>query len=229
MERAKQFNEVVDELTARLKLMEDGGVQFAGLGPKPALEILFAGLADCTLCPLHKEKESIAEINWGLDGLRAEVAFVLDTELPKESKERELLTKMINAMGLKLEETYITSTVKCVTPEPGSASGQDFDEAIKSCKGILQRELAHISPTIVVALGAKSTKALIDNPLPFESLRGRFQDPGSVKGGSTKDASGYQIMPTYPPSLLIEDEDKKRDAWTDLKKVMARLKLKPAK
>ncbi len=213
----------MDELTARLKLLEDDGVEFIGLGPKPALEILFSGLADCALCALHKERESTAEINWGLGGLRAEVAFVLDTEPKKESKERELLTKMITAMGLRLKDTYITSTVKCGAPEPGP--GPDFfDEAIRSCKGFLLRELAHISPTIVVALGAKTTKALIDSPLPFSSLRGRFQEPGGVKGNS-----GFQIMPTYPPSLIIEDKDKKRETWTDLKKVMARLMLKPVK
>ncbi len=224
MERAKQYNEAVDEITARLTLMEDGGVQFAGLGPKPALEILFESLAECTLCPLHKERESMAEINWGLGGLRAEVAFVLDTELPEDSKERELLHKMINAMGLTLEETYITSLLKCVTKEPGMDP-----EALKSCKGFLLRELAHISPTIVVALGTEAAKALIDTPLPFESLRGRFQDPSSPTEGEVKGKSGFQIMPTYPPRLLMEDEDKKRDAWNDLKKVMARLKLKPAK
>ena len=204
--------------------MEDAGVEFMGLGPKPALEILFSGLADCTLCALHKERESTAEINWGLGGLRAEVAFVLDTEPAKESKERELLTKMITAMGLNLKDTYITSTVKCVTPD----SGEDIDGAIKSCKGFLLQELAHVSPTIVVALGAKTTKALIDSPLPFSSLRGRFQEPGPIKDDG-KDAGGFQIMPTYPPRLLIEDKDKKRDAWADLKKVMARLKLKPGK
>ena len=115
MDRAVQYNRTIDEAIERLRLIEGGGVDYVELGPKPSLEILFKKISLCSLCALHKRKESTAKINMGLGGLRAELAFVLSSEIKKKSEEHDLLKKMTAAMGLKSEDIYITSAIKCVT------------------------------------------------------------------------------------------------------------------
>ena len=223
MKQTKRYSEALDTLLARLKLMESGGVEYVGLGPARALEILFETLTECRLCPIHNESHSIAGINMGNGATRAEVAFLLDRDIdskdPENEPSRELLEKIINAMGLKTNEVYITSVVKCSTDDPETLT-QHMEEALKNCRPFLLRELDHISPAVVVALGPEATDALVDTPLDFDSIRGRFQEIAA-----TTNRAGFQIMPTHHPSVLLKAEEKKKETWGDLKKVMAKLKL----
>lgn len=223
MDQNEQYNIIIDEVVERLKLIEGGGVDYIALGPKPSIEFLFEIIKECTLCPLHKKRLTTSMINWGREGFRTELAFVLDAELSEESKERELLTKMIEAMGVRLEDTYITNVIKCIPKEPDL----DNEEALHECRGFLSRELEYVSPSVVVTLGEEATKALVETPLPFNSIRGRFQNPTSHK--KKPGSAVFQVLPTHPLDMLIGDKEKKKESWNDLKKVMARLKLKAAK
>lgn len=218
MELAKRYNAVINELLSRLTLMENSGVSYAGLGPAITLEILFESFAGCTLCPRHSERLSFAKINWGRGAVRAELAFVSDNEIADEAS-RALLEKMITAMGLSPRDVYITSIVKCNTKNPDFS----MEEALSSCKALLLRELELVSPQVVVALGEQATKVIVDTPLAFESIRGRFQE------GATPRKAPFQIMPTHPLELLVGNKDRKKESWGDLKKVMSKLKLTPAK
>lgn len=223
MVQTEVYNTVIDEVIERLKLIESGGVNYVALGPKLSLEILFESIEGCTLCALHKEKLSRARLNPDTGGLRGEVAFILNAEHDPECEELELLAKMTAAMGLNTEDIYITSAIKCVTKE----RSLNNEEAINACKGFLLRELEYVSPSIVVTLGEDTTRALIDTPLPFDSIRGRFQNPAASK--KNKNNAAFQVMPTHPLEQLIGNKEKKKESWSDLQKIMARLKLEPAK
>ena len=220
MDQRARYNHILDDVIDSLKLTQSFGVDYVELGPKPALEILFKGVAECTLCALHERRLSTAKINRGLGGLRAEIAFVIENELPEKSEESELLAKMITAgMGLKLEDLYITSAVKCVVKEPDP----DNKEALNACKDYLLRELEYVSPSVVVTLGQGATGALIDSPLPFTSLRGRFQNIASPVVKSS--IAVFQVMPTHPLNILIGNLELKKESWSDLKKIMYKLGL----
>jgi len=47
---------------------------------------------------------------------------------------------------------------------------------------------------------------------PISALRGRFHE-----------RYGRRVMPTFHPAYLLRDPDKKREAWQDLKQVIAEL------
>ena len=53
---------------------------------------------------------------------------------------------------------------------------------------------------------------LLGNDAPISALRGRFHLRHGVK-----------VMPTFHPAYLLREPDRKRDAWSDLKVVMAEL------
>ena len=61
-------------------------------------------------------------------------------------------------------------------------------------------------------MGRPASNQLLDRDAPISSLRGRFHDRRGVK-----------VMPTFHPAYLLREPDRKRDAWSDLKLVMAEL------
>jgi DNA polymerase len=76
----------------------------------------------------------------------------------------------------------------------------------------LKAKIASIAPRIIVALGRPASNQLLGTDAPISTLRGRFHDRNGVK-----------VMPTFHPAYLLRDPDKKREAWNDLKLVIAEL------
>lgn len=69
-----------------------------------------------------------------------------------------------------------------------------------------------VAPQIIVALGAAAANQILGVHTPISALRGAFHDRNGVK-----------VMPTFHPSDLLREPDRKRDTWADLKLVMAEL------
>ncbi len=124
--------------------------------------------------------------------------------LPFVGKAGQLLTRMIEAMGLAREEVFIMNTVKCRppgnrTPEP---------EEMSACRVYLERQLQILTPEIIVALGRPAAQSLLSTTTPISRLRGHMQDRG-----------GILVMPTFHPAYLLRNPAAKKDAWEDLKQV----------
>ena len=91
----------------------------------------------------------------------------------------QLLTNMIQAMGLKREQVYIANIVKCRppanrAPEPVEAN---------TCTQFLVRQIDIVQPEYVVALGATAAMYLLGtSSSPLASLRGRFHDVARRQG-----------------------------------------------
>ena len=64
--------------------------------------------------------------------------------------------------------------------------------------------------------GAARTAAFCSNcatlDAPISALRGRFHEH-----------RGVRVMPTFHPAFLLRQPERKRDAWSDLKQVIAEL------
>lgn len=123
-----------------------------------------------------------------------------------QCEEGELLTGMIRAMKLERSRVYVTYAVKCAV---GVAVPP---EAMRTCpRHHLERELAAVSPDVVVALGRVAAKALLGSS-DVPRLRGRFHERGPTV-----------VMATYEPATLLKNNSLKRQAWHDLQMVMKRL------
>jgi len=130
----------------------------------------------------------------------------------------QLLTKMIQAMGLTREQVYIANIVKCRPDMPPGVPGnrKPTREEMDTCVPYLRAQIDVIKPTALVALGATAVEGLIAATGSMGSLRGKFHD-----------YRGVPVMPTYHPSYLLRNQSntEKRKVWEDLLKVMEKLEL----
>ena len=119
----------------------------------------------------------------------------------------QLLTKMIAAMGYTREEVFIANVCKC--RPPGNRNPDPAESA--ACLPFLERQIAIVRPKCIVALGRIAMQALYNAPISLSSVRGKWMD-----------YHGTPILPTFHPAYLLRYPVAKRDAWADLKKVMAK-------
>jgi DNA polymerase len=172
-----------------------------------------ADLGECTRCKLHSTRRSIV---FGVGAEDAPLMFV--GEAPGEQEDKrgepfvgpagELLDKMIEAMGWSRQSVYVANTTKCRPPQNRNPQPDELEQ----CMPFLQAQIAAIGPRIIVALGRPAANQLLGTDAPISTLRGRFHD-----------RHGVRVMPTFHPAYLLREPEKKRDAWTDLKLVMAEL------
>ncbi|MEW6261252.1 MAG: uracil-DNA glycosylase [Thermodesulfobacteriota bacterium] len=182
--------------------------------PRPGrerLEDIRADIGECTRCPLHLKRTNLV---FGEGNPKAVLMFVGEgpgqdedrTGRPFVGRSGQLLTKIIEAMQLKREQVYIANVVKCRPP----GNRTPLPEEIETCRPFLERQIQVIQPTFLCTLGAVATHALLRTKEPISRMRGRFQD-----------YRGIRLMPTFHPSYLLQNPEKKRETWEDMKKLMA--------
>jgi uracil-DNA glycosylase family 4 len=180
------------------------------------LDEIRADVGDCTRCPLCRSRTTIV---FGEGNPRARLLFVgegpgADEDAqgrPFVGRAGQLLTRMIEAMGLRREDVYITNVVMC--RPPGNRT-PEADE-IATCEPFLFRKIGVIQPDVVVALGAVAAQSLLRTKASISQIRGRFFD-----------AHGTKVLPTFHPAFLLRSPEKKKEAWEDLKKVRDYLRQK---
>ena len=77
---------------------------------------------------------------------------------------------------------------------------------------MLAAQIKTIAPEVIVTLGKPAAHLLLQTKANMGNLRGKWQSYRDIP-----------VMPTYHPAYLLRDASKKRDAWSDLQQVMARL------
>ena len=174
-------------------------------------------LGECTRCKLCTARKSIV---FGVGNPRAELVFVGEGPGAEEDAQGvpfvgaagQLLTKMIEAMGLQRDDVYICNVVKC---RPPGNRVPELDE-IAACEPFLRGQLAAVQPKVLVGLGKTAVQVLLRQELPISQVRGGWRE-----------YAGIPLMPTYHPAYLLRSPAAKKDAWEDLKKVMKLLGKEP--
>jgi DNA polymerase len=116
----------------------------------------------------------------------------------------ELLTKMIEAIGMRREEVYICNVLKDRPP----ANRSPFPEEVDACLPFLQEQLAIVQPKVICTLGAVAAKALLGPHVSITKIR-----------GEVRDYQGIPLVPTFHPAYLLRNPPAKKFAWVDLKRV----------
>src|SRR5205814_1841818 len=129
---------------------------------------------------------------------------------PFVGKAGQLLTKMIEAMGLRREDVYICNTVKC---RPPNNRNPEPDE-LAACEPFLKGQLGAVKPEAIVTLGKFAAQSLLRDSTPITRLRGRWRE-----------YQGIPVMPTFHPAYLLRSPAEKGKVWEDLKQVMKKLQL----
>jgi DNA polymerase len=180
------------------------------LSPDAALKAIRDDLGDCTRCKLHTLGRK--QIVYGVGNPNADLMFVGEAPGADEDVQGEpfvgragqLLTKIIEAIGLRRADVYIANVIKC---RPPGNRNPEPDE-VEQCEPFLFRQIDIIKPKVIVALGKFAAQCLLRTNDPITRLRGReFKYRDAI------------LIPTYHPAYLLRTPSAKRDVWDDMKKV----------
>ena len=165
----------------------------------------------CKLCSeLARTRNKVV---FGSGNLHAKLVFVGEAPgadedeqgLPFVGRAGQLLTKIIEAMGMTRDEVFICNVLKCRPPHNRPPAPGE----VVNCRPYLKRQLELIKPKAIVALGNHAVKALLQTEQGISQLRGTFQT-----------YEGTPMMCTYHPAYLLRSPGEKRKVWEDMKKVM---------
>lgn len=129
----------------------------------------------------------------------------------------QLLTRIIEAMGLTRSDVYIGNIMNW-RPEMPTAFGNrpPTQEEMSYCLPFLRAQVAVVKPDVIVALGKTAVDGLL-GPDPSRRM-------GSVRGNWFS-FEGIPLIPTFHPSYLLRNSSRqtKRQVWEDMLKVMERV------
>lgn len=165
---------------------------------------------------------------FGVGSIDAELMFIGEAPGADEDEIGEpfvgragqLLTKIIQTMGLTRETVYIANILKCRPDTPGQDFGNrpPTEEEMARCLPYLHAQIDLIKPRAIVALGGTAVDGLFGKVpgVGITRMRGRWRE-----------YRGIPVMPTYHPSYLLRPNPNnvKREAWEDMMQVMERLEM----
>ena len=163
----------------------------------------------CRRCPLYRTRTR-AVVSDGTPDAR--LVFIGEAPgreedlqgVPFVGAAGQLLTKMIEAMGLKRQDVYICNILK--DRPPGNRT--PLPEEVDACLPFLEEQLAIIQPQVICVLGAVAAKALLGPHVAITKIRGQVCE-----------YRGIRLVPTFHPAYLLRNPPAKKFAWADLKKV----------
>jgi len=131
----------------------------------------------------------------------------------------QLLTKIIQTMGLGREDVYIANIMNYRPPMPGPVGNRPPTEAeMNYCLPFLLGQLEIIQPEVIVALGKTAMDGLMgrDPKRRMTKIRGQWTEFNSIP-----------LIPTFHPSYLLRNQSlkSKRLVWEDMLAVMDRLEM----
>ena len=181
-----------------------------GASAREALPMIRDDLGDCTRCKLHTLGRK--QIVFGVGNPAADLMFIGEAPgaeedlqgIPFVGRAGQLLTKIIEAIGLTRDQVYIANIIKC---RPPKNRNPDPDE-VAACEPFVVRQVQTIRPKVIVALGTFAAQALLRTKDPISRLRGRVFTFGDA-----------HLIPTFHPAYLLRSPERKRDVWEDMKKV----------
>jgi len=182
--------------------------------PAEALALIRDDIGDCTRCGLCRQRTHVV---FGVGNPEARLMFIGEGPGADEDRKGEpfvgragqLLTKIIESMGMERHEVYIANVVKCRPPE----NRTPLPDEIATCSPFLFQQIKAIRPRVIVCLGTPATQTVLGTRDTITRLRGTFLE-----------IDGIRVMPTFHPAYLLRNPAAKREVWDDMKKVMAELK-----
>ncbi len=182
--------------------------------PKENLLSLREVVIHCTQCSeLAQTRKSVV---FGAGNVRAQLVFVGEAPghdedfqgLPFVGQAGQLLTKIIESIGLTRQNVFICNVLKCRPP----GNRNPLPEEIANCEPYLFKQLEIIQPKIICALGTFAAQTLLKTESSISSLRGKFHE-----------FRGCKLICTFHPAYLLRNPEEKRKVWEDMKMIRAEL------
>jgi DNA polymerase len=160
----------------------------------PSLDALRDDALACVRCPLADTRTQVV---FGVGNPTADLVFVGEGPGAEEDKQGipfvgragQLLTRLIEGIGMTRDDVYIANVVKC--RPPGNRDPQP--DEIEACRPYLEGQLDFLQPRVVVTLGNFATKLLLETKEGITKLRGR----------EFPYRNGAVLIPTFHPAAVL--------------------------
>lgn len=178
-----------------------------------SLEEVASRVSACTDCILSQQRTLAVP---GEGSGKATVMFV--GEGPGFHEDRQgrpfvgpagkFLTELLDSVGMKREDVFITNVVKCRPP----GNRDPLPGEILACKKYLDKQLELIKPKVVVTLGRHS----MGRYLPGQTI--------TKTHGKPKRVDGVMVYPLYHPAAALHNVSLKTVIEGDFKAIPGLLK-----
>ena len=170
----------------------------------PELIRLQETIAACKLCPLFLSRNLAVP---GSGPVRARIMLVGEAPgreedlkgLPFVGRAGRLLDRALSEAGLKREEIFITSVIKCRPPENRKPKRKEIEQ----CLPYLQAQIDAIQPRIVCLMGNTAIQAVLG-----------VQGVTVLRGQILSD----RFLVTYHPAAVLRNRNLMPDFVSDLRK-----------
>lgn len=127
-----------------------------------------------------------------------------ETGRPFCGRSGNLLTKMLESIGLKREDVFILNIVKCRPPD----NRKPTPEEMSACLPFLHKQLEIIQPKVILTLGSTATEGILGPGVGITKRR------ASIAG--VQKFNNIDVVPTFHPSYLLRNPAAKVEAAKDL-------------
>ncbi len=173
------------------------------------LEAFRRQICDCTRCRLGATRQQFV---FGSGDPAAGIMFIGEAPGAEEDragqpfvgKAGQLLTKIIEAMGLSRDAVYICNILKCRPPN----NRDPLSDEIEQCEPYLKHQIEIVQPRVICTLGRFAAQTLLRSREPMGRLRGQSHH-----------YEGIPLVATYHPAALLRNPQWKRPTWEDVKRV----------
>ncbi len=159
------------------------------------LETVHSEIMACTKCELHKSRR-IAVPGEGPED--AKIMFV--GEGPGQNEDEQgrpfvgaagkFLTELLESIGLKRSDVFITNIVKCRPPNNRAPRKGEID----ACNPYLESQISLINPRIICPLGTPAINTILGDEYSATKIHGK-----PIKRGDRT------ILPLYHPAAALYD------------------------
>jgi uracil-DNA glycosylase family 4 len=172
------------------------------------LETLAAEVAECTRCLLHRGRtRSVPGEGPG------DAAIMFIGEAPGFHEDQQgrpfvgaagkFLEELLESIGLKREDVFITNVIKCRPP----GNRDPLPEEIEACKPYLDRQIELLQPKLVVTLGR------------FSMARAFPKARISRIHGQPRKVGGVIYYPMYHPAAALHQPSLRRTVEEDMRRI----------
>lgn len=168
-------------------------------------------IAGCQLCGLEKSRSRTV---FGSGSANTDLMIIGEAPGADEDKQGQpfvgragqLLTLMLQSIGIEREHAFISNILKCRPPN----NRDPLPQEVRCCTPYLQRQINFIQPKLMVALGRIAAHFLLDTNEALGRLRGKFHQYGEQK---------TPLFITYHPAYLLRSPGQKAKSYDDFRQI----------
>lgn len=167
----------------------------------------------CTRCPLSQTRNHAV---MGKGNLHAKILFIAEAPgrnedrdgIPFTGRSGQLFDRLLEGIGMRREEIYLTNVVKC--HPPGNRDPKPEEQEL--CIPYLKYETLLLRPKIIVCLGRIAAQRIIRPDYRITREHGTFLE-----------RKGVWLTAVYHPSAVLRDETKLPQMQGDFQKIRKKL------